>query len=222
MVLPSGLTAMPSGSTPVGISPILRGRHVDHRDHVVVLVRHVQRVAGRRAARTSPDPARRAGRRRSSASSRSMIWMVSSSLAHTRMYLPSLVSRMPRGRWPTSIGLDRLHLVEIDDADRVVAFVADKGGVRASLACAGSADQPSRPDRRIRIARILIAVCISSPAGRHPAYRARSPDAGSRAAGRPKLPSGRPTAGSAGAVASPSHAASAVGPCRQRRRSPAP
>ena len=30
-----------------------------------------------------------------------MIWMVSSSLAQTRISLPSLVMVMPRGRWPT-------------------------------------------------------------------------------------------------------------------------
>ena len=30
-----------------------------------------------------------------------MIWIVSSSLAQTRISLPSLVMVMPRGRWPT-------------------------------------------------------------------------------------------------------------------------
>ena len=70
MVLPSGLTAMPSGSTPVGISrDHLARRHVDHRHHVVVLVRHIQRIArdvqreclGIRAGRQRADDLQRLG-----------------------------------------------------------------------------------------------------------------------------------------------------------------
>ena len=45
-IVPSGLMPMPSGSTPTGTSAsTVFVLHVDHRDHVVVLVGDVERIA---------------------------------------------------------------------------------------------------------------------------------------------------------------------------------
>ncbi len=101
IVWPSGLTAMPSGSTPVGICAItLRaGTSIT----VTMLSSSFDTKSGLpetcRAKVSGSGPDGRSPMMRSVFGS--MTWIVSSSLAQTRIWLPSAVIVMPRGRWPT-------------------------------------------------------------------------------------------------------------------------
>ena len=135
MVLPSGLTAMPSGSTPVGICAMHLARgHVDHRHHVVVLVRHVERIAGDvqgeglgiGTGRQIADDLQRLG-------VDDLDGVVVARADQDR--LPSAVIVMPRGRWPTWIVLVTVH-VSVSITETVLPFSLE---TKATNADAGDA-----------------------------------------------------------------------------------
>ena len=86
----------------------------------------------------------------------SRIWIVSSSLAQMRSCLPSRVSMMPRGRWPTGIVRLTSKRGAVDDGDRVALLVGDVDGVGRGVARQG---RPCRPSRQWRSRRGASLAC---------------------------------------------------------------
>ena len=103
-VLPSGLDADAFRlDADLHLGQHLLVGDVDHGEQVVVLVGDIERVDPKDEDSAIQDRGLRAGRRQVRRLATSSICTVSSSLAQISRYLSSLVSLMPRGRWPTGI-----------------------------------------------------------------------------------------------------------------------
>src|ERR1700746_3131466 len=102
-ILPSGLTAMPSGSTPTSTSPtrarFSMSRMVTVLSFSLATYKNLPVGSWLNNSGSGPDGSVPV----ISSVLVSIIWMVSSSPQATSTNLPSLVTSMPRGRWPTLI-----------------------------------------------------------------------------------------------------------------------
>ena len=98
-ILPSGLMAIPSGSTPTWMSPIaVAFLDIDNGDGVVVLVGDIEMLAGGTEREQLGIGAGGQVADHFAWFSCRSIWIVSSSPTATMTNLPSLVNSMPRGR----------------------------------------------------------------------------------------------------------------------------